>query len=32
VTLTELNWQDMFTYGGVAVLALIVMARFLLRG
>jgi hypothetical protein len=32
VTLTDLNWPDMLTFGGGGLLALVVIARLLLRG
>ena len=30
--LNELNWNDMLKFGGVALLALIVLARLMMRG
>jgi len=32
VELNELNWNDMLKFGGVALLALIVLARLMMRG
>lgn len=32
VKLTELNWNEMFTIGGASLAALLVIARFLIRG
>lgn len=32
VELNELNWNDMLKFGGIALLALIVLARLLMRG
>jgi hypothetical protein len=32
VELNELNWDDMLKFGGIALLALLVLARLLMRG
>lgn len=30
--LNELNWDEMLKFGGIGLLALIVLARFMMRG
>jgi hypothetical protein len=32
VELNELNWDDMLKFGGIGLLALIILARLLMRG
>jgi hypothetical protein len=32
VELNELNWDDMLKFGGIALVALIVLARLMMRG